>query len=445
MLFAASRGICIPHLLRSQPGHAHSHFHSSGVNPFPAFIACAPLRPARSALSCAPVVRRRVSLAPLLHFILTIVSAILNYPGRPSSSKLVEGSAEDNGNTVIDIMIANVSSVDKTQISYTLFPGIPAGTYHARLNGTIYNGNTVLSGTNTVSTLSNTFSIPDSGALCSVGTFTPVKSPSDPAYQPARITSPVGAQVIAQPSITGPDASLVIHVDAVDVLFDASLAPATMEVINTATGFNAGVQHTNLELDATILYATNNVTLDPGSWKVRMNFTIFSPASYPGTFSLESEEFFIVADSESTPNCTSSSSGATSSASGAGPTASGAGPTPSGGTSAPSGSTPNQSNQPSVPSVSGAALFPANMADSVIIVLDLRPSDLARIAPVRRTLPTNCCCSRRKLRSTYIDESIPGDTRGHIDDSDGQLQSRVVQHSFELRADTRNLSLRTNS
>ncbi|KAJ7501567.1 hypothetical protein B0H11DRAFT_1992221 [Mycena galericulata] len=261
--------------------------------------------------------------------------------------ELVEGSAEDNGNSVIDIMIANVSSVDTTQISYTLFPGIPAGTYHARLNGTIYNGNTVLSGTNTVSTLSNTFSIPDSGALCSAGTFTPVKSPSDPAYQPARITSPVGAQVVAQPSITGPDASLVIQVDAVDVLFDASLAPATMEVINTATGFNAGVQHTNLELDATILYATNNVTLDPGSWKVRMNFTIFGPASYPGTFSLESEEFFIVADSESTPNCTSSSSGSTSSASGTGPT-------PSGGTSAPSGSTPNQSNQPSVPSVSGA-------------------------------------------------------------------------------------------
>ncbi|KAJ6572868.1 hypothetical protein DFH09DRAFT_402464 [Mycena vulgaris] len=268
--------------------------------------------------------------------------------------ELVEGSAEDNGNNVIDIMIANVSSVDTTQITYALFPGIPAGTYHARMNGTIYNGNTVLSGTNTVSTLSNTFSIPDSGVLCSAGTFAPIKSPSDPAYQPVRITSPVGAQVIAQPSITGPATALVIHVDAVDVLFHASLEPATMEVIDTATGFNAGVQHTNLELDATILYVTHNVTLDPGSWKVRMNFTILSPASYPGIFFLESEEFFIVANSGSKPNCTSSSSGSSSSASGAGPTASGAGPTSSSGTSAPSGSTPNQANQPSAPAVSGA-------------------------------------------------------------------------------------------
>jgi hypothetical protein len=90
------------------------------------------------------------------------------------------------------------------------------------MNGTIYNGNTVLSGTNAVSTLSNTFSIPDSGVLCSAGTFTPVKSTSDPAYQPVRITSPGGAEVITQPSITGPFASLDIQVNAVDVTFHVS-------------------------------------------------------------------------------------------------------------------------------------------------------------------------------------------------------------------------------
>ncbi|KAJ6589514.1 hypothetical protein B0H19DRAFT_1367830 [Mycena capillaripes] len=220
------------------------------------------------------------------------------------------------------------------------------------MNGTIYNGNTVLSGTSTLSTLSNTFSIPDSGVLCSAGTFTPITSINDPAYHPVRITTPVGAEVITQTSITGPFASLEIIVKAVDVTFHPSLVPATMEVINTATGFNAGVQHTNLALDATILYSTNNITLDPGSWKVRMNFTMFSPANYPGTFSLESEEFFIVPDAGSKPNCTSSSSsGSSQSASGVGPTSSGGASTTSGSLS---GSMPNQSSQPSAPVTSGA-------------------------------------------------------------------------------------------
>ncbi|KAJ7249674.1 hypothetical protein C8J57DRAFT_1356395 [Mycena rebaudengoi] len=280
--------------------------------------------------------------------------------------ELVEGSAEDNGNSVMDVMITNESSARTTHISYTLFPGIPAGTYHARMTGTIYNGNTALSGTNTVTTLSNTFSIRDSGVPCSAGTFTPIKGLTDPAYQPVRITSPVGGEVISQPSITGPFGSFVVHVNAVDVLFRASLEPATMEVINTVTGFNAGVQNTKLGLDSTILYNTNNVTLDPGSWKVRMNFTILSPAYLPGKYSLESEEFFVVAEGGK-PNCTSSS--------GSSSTVSGGGPTPSGGGPAPSGSTANQSSPPTVsgadpsqsssPAGQGAASLPHNPLQSL--------------------------------------------------------------------------------
>ncbi|KAJ7902201.1 hypothetical protein B0H13DRAFT_2027112 [Mycena leptocephala] len=268
---------------------------------------------------------------------------------------LVEGSAEDNGNSVMDIMVANLSSAKTTSFTYSLFPGIPSGTYHARLTGTIYNGDTILAGNSSASALSNTFSIPDSGVPCSAGTFTPVTSVTDPAYSPVRITAPVGGNVLVQSSITGPAGSFVIHVDAVDASFFANLEPTTMEVINTQTGFNAGVQHTQLELDATILYRTNNVTLDPGSWKVRMNFTVLAPSGYPGVFSLKSEEFFVVAASGDSPNCTSSSSSSSSMASGSSASGSGGIPALTSGESAPSGSTPTQSHQPSAPATSGGA------------------------------------------------------------------------------------------
>ncbi|KAF7369521.1 BTB domain-containing protein [Mycena venus] len=261
--------------------------------------------------------------------------------------ELIEGSAEDNGNNVIDIMATNVSSVDSTQIDYTVHPGVPGGTYHARMNGTIYNGDTVLSAMSKLSTLSNTFSIPDSGVPCSAGTFTPITGLNDPAYHPLRFTTPLGGHVITLAEITGPFASLSIQLGLIDVLFGELDGISTVEVINSETGFNAGVQHAHLAFPE---YITSNITLDPGSWKVRMNFTIFAPANYPGAFSLESEEFFIVADSSSKPNCTTSSS-SSASASGAG---SGTVPAQSNPASTPSGSVPHQSNQPSAPATSGA-------------------------------------------------------------------------------------------
>ncbi|KAJ6533416.1 hypothetical protein DFH09DRAFT_1284426 [Mycena vulgaris] len=265
--------------------------------------------------------------------------------------ELVQGSAEDNGNNVMDIMITNVSSLDTTQAVYTIHPGVPAGTYHARVNGTIYNGDTVLSSTSTLSTLSNTFSILDAGVPCSAGTFTPITSLQDPAYRPVRFTAPIGAQVFTLASITGPSASLSITFGNVDVLFNAIEVPATMEVINTITGFNAGVQHTNSIFFALGgQYITSNITLDPGSWKARVNFTVFSPANYPGKFTMESEEFFIVPDSNSTPNCTASTTSGAS-PSGAG---SGTGPTQS---NVPSGSVPTQSSQPSAPAASSTNPF----------------------------------------------------------------------------------------
>ncbi|KAJ7624470.1 hypothetical protein FB45DRAFT_923488 [Roridomyces roridus] len=263
------------------------------------------------------------------------------------SLELVQGSAEDKGTSVIDIIATNVSSVDSTSIIYSIHPGISAGTYHTRINGTIYNGDQILSGSPPVSSLSNTFSIADSGIPCSAGTFTPVTSLTDPAYQPLRFTSPLGASQFPQADVTGPGSLLSMEIGVVDTTFGTFFGPATVEVINTQNGFNAGVQHTNL---AAPFYQTSNITLNPGPWKIRMNFSIFAPAPYPGTFSLQSEQFFVVADENGTPSCPDSSeSGSGSSASTPTPTptnpVAGGGPTNSAGAPAGSSATgPGASN-----------------------------------------------------------------------------------------------------
>ncbi|KAJ7863923.1 hypothetical protein B0H13DRAFT_2069946 [Mycena leptocephala] len=255
------------------------------------------------------------------------------------SMELIQESAQ--GNNVMDIMITNVSTIQTTRVSYTVHPGIPAGPYHARVNGTIYNGDTVLSSASPLSTVSSTFSIGGSGVPCSAGTFTPITSLQD--FKPLRFTQPVGGNTITLSQITGPGAGLSMILDKVDNLLNAGGVASTMEAINTETGFNAGVQFTKWQLGVANEYTTSNITLDVGSWKVRMNFTIFAPANYPGTFSMESEEFFIVADSNSAPNCTSSPS-STGSGSSPGPTQSNA-----------PGSTPNQSSTPGAPAASGGS------------------------------------------------------------------------------------------
>ncbi|KAJ7869048.1 hypothetical protein B0H13DRAFT_2351113 [Mycena leptocephala] len=135
--------------------------------------------------------------------------------------------------------------------------------------------------------------------------------------------------------ITGPGAGLSMILDKVDNLLNAGGVASTMEYfILIPAQWQLGVANE---------YTTSNITLDVGSWKVRMNFTIFAPANYPGTFSMESEEFFIVADSNSAPNCTSSPS-STGSGSSPGPTQSNA-----------PGSTPNQSSTPGAPAASGGS------------------------------------------------------------------------------------------
>ncbi|KAJ6569163.1 hypothetical protein B0H19DRAFT_1256823 [Mycena capillaripes] len=202
-------------------------------------------------------------------------------------------------------LISNQSAqVDTPQISYTFHPRTPGGKYHARMNGTIFNGATSLS--SHASALSNTFTLTANPGSCVAGTFAPVRSLADPAYSPLRLTLPVGGQNFTQSSLSGPTGQIDVTVVRVDARFDLcsfSNVQSTLEVVNTVTGFSSGVQKQIFDF-LTASYSTSNVTLDPGSWKVRANFTSNRPPN-PGTFMAYSDEFFVVADGQS--GCSSGS------------------------------------------------------------------------------------------------------------------------------------------
>jgi len=216
--------------------------------------------------------------------------------------------------SVVDIIIANVSSADASQVFYNVHPGTPAGVYHVRMNGTIFNGNTKLS---TTSANSNSFSLDASDDPCAAGTFTPVSSLTDPAYRPLRFTPQLGGDVsvLTQAEITGPSASISFTLDRVDVLFEMNAINPTVEVLNTVTGFST-VQTPDLIILEPISFITSNITLDPGSWKFRANFTNNNPL-YPGKYSVVSDTFYVIAASGQ-PICNVTSA-PSASAPGAGP------------------------------------------------------------------------------------------------------------------------------
>ncbi|KAJ7213344.1 hypothetical protein C8J57DRAFT_1538762 [Mycena rebaudengoi] len=61
--------------------------------------------------------------------------------------ELISGKAEDKGTDVVDIIVVNYSTSSGNGVAYTLHPGTPAGPYHVRMNGTLFNGDTSLSST----------------------------------------------------------------------------------------------------------------------------------------------------------------------------------------------------------------------------------------------------------------------------------------------------------
>ncbi|KAJ6592430.1 hypothetical protein B0H19DRAFT_1055155 [Mycena capillaripes] len=105
------------------------------------------------------------------------------------------------------VEVTNSLTLDTTQLScWSSHPGVrseltPWGFYHARMNGTIYSGTTALSAT---TALSNKFNLAASTKNCTAGTWTPVRSLTDPAYSPLRIVLPMDGDVMTQSSLSGP-------------------------------------------------------------------------------------------------------------------------------------------------------------------------------------------------------------------------------------------------
>ncbi|KAJ7841292.1 hypothetical protein B0H13DRAFT_2365798 [Mycena leptocephala] len=214
--------------------------------------------------------------------------------------ELMLGRFEDNGNEVVDIMAVEQTSISSNSVNYYVHASTPAGDYHIRMNGTIYNGNTPLSNITTRSPTMN-ITIIDNFQCNTPAAFTPVRSLSDADYSPVRVIQPVAGDVLLQTQLTnGPLAFVTGLVAAVDDLFDVvDMVNPTLELVNMETGFNTSPQSLStlesqrlLSIFGTVRYTTDNVTLKPGTWKMRMNFTVIDPGS-TRKFSALSDEFFL--------------------------------------------------------------------------------------------------------------------------------------------------------
>ncbi|KAJ6536040.1 hypothetical protein B0H19DRAFT_1079574 [Mycena capillaripes] len=231
--------------------------------------------------------------------------------------ELMAGKAEDNGEDVQDIVAIGLSSDDARSFTYTLHSGMLPGSYHVRMNGTIWNGSTQLSTKPTTRSDTFVYTLPDDPlqTVCQTTTWTPVRSVTDPGYSPLRVTSPVGGTLV----VPGKDGQNIVgEIVKVDVTFDIGNMVQMVEMVNTQTGYSAGAQTVKPsfwdDVDVPdLVYDTSHLTLDPGSWKLRTNFTSNSTHN-PGSFVAYSDEFFIVLANETTcaANSISSASAADS-------------------------------------------------------------------------------------------------------------------------------------
>ncbi|KAJ7465822.1 hypothetical protein B0H11DRAFT_2240092 [Mycena galericulata] len=225
--------------------------------------------------------------------------------------ELMVGTLEDNGNEVMDIIAVEQTSNRDNSVIYYVHASTPAGDYHIRMNGTIYNGNTPLSSVTTRSSTMN-ITIGDGFQCNTPAAFTPVRSLSDADYSPVRVIQPAAGDVVLQTELAGELGSVGGVLTVLDGLFDdIDMVNVTLELVNVETGFSTVPQTIDSGslpfYDDIIEYTTNNVTLNPGTWKMRMNFTGTGPGS-TGKFSALSDEFFVAQQSPCVGLAQSSSS-----------------------------------------------------------------------------------------------------------------------------------------
>ncbi|KAF8173969.1 hypothetical protein K438DRAFT_1849762, partial [Mycena galopus ATCC 62051] len=171
------------------------------------------------------------------------------------------------------------------------------------MNATILDGATQLGST---TALSNTFAI--TGPQCALS-WTPVSSVTDPGYTPLRFENPSGS-VISQQELNGPNSDIGFDFSARDHTYQVDGLSMTVEVLSADTGFSAGVQTVPVGATAGAFF-TGNITLNPGTWKMRANCTSINPNN-PGSFVLVSDNFFVVPLTSQTGQCPGNSTSASS-------------------------------------------------------------------------------------------------------------------------------------
>ncbi|CAK5271296.1 unnamed protein product [Mycena citricolor] len=220
----------------------------------------------------------------------------------------------DNGQTVADL-IGVEGRQTGNQFSYFVHSSTPAGLYHIRMNGTVSP-----TGTNvTFRSVTTNITLADETFACTTpGAYVPVTGLADARYSPVRLTQPAAGAVFTQTDLGGTLGLIGSVLTLVDLLFDLrDMVNPTLEAVNVDTGFATPAQAVNhgIIIDPSIVpYATKNVTVLPGTWKLRLNFTATGPAS-TGSFSTLSDEFFVAQQAPCVGLSGSAGSAASSSAS----------------------------------------------------------------------------------------------------------------------------------
>ncbi|KAJ7655973.1 hypothetical protein DFH06DRAFT_1199873 [Mycena polygramma] len=218
-------------------------------------------------------------------------------PGHELNNITMELITGDTGGVVVDVIAVEYTQRNGNSITYPLHASTPAGQYHIRMNGTIYNGSTPLS---TITTRSRTFNITLGNAFqCETPAFIPVRNILDPAYSPLRVATPAGGTIFLLDSLGSRLANISSMLYVVDASFNTTSTNAELELVNIATGGSTVAQQIpQADIVARrVSYLTENITFAPGMWKLRMNFTDpRGPDTNLKSLSTVSDEFYIITD-----------------------------------------------------------------------------------------------------------------------------------------------------
>ncbi|KAJ7127965.1 hypothetical protein C8R44DRAFT_101299 [Mycena epipterygia] len=257
--------------------------------------------------SCTPrttVFRRsvcptRLRRAPFLTFDYLFEAGKAGHVLRNITAELMVGKAEDNGQDVADIICDHVADQDPVlsfDFFYQAHAATPAGNYHIRMNGTVFD--TLSAGPGQPGTpvsnttfRSKTFTL-SSGApfACTTPTWTPVVSLADPGYSPLRLGQPNGGDTFFLTNLST-IGTIQVSPYWVDESFTFGKIPLmTMELVESGTGKSAGSVTINDTTQADQFLPVSSFTLSAGAWKVRTNFT---STNHGGNFVTLSDEFYI--------------------------------------------------------------------------------------------------------------------------------------------------------